>query len=78
MLHDPKPLQLVCFHFVLFFRFWNTSKGGVGGRGWCGVFGKNLGVINLNNESSHPFEQLVSKLDWDQVDNNWQMMASGS
>ena len=30
MLHDPKPLQLICFHFVLFFWFWNASKGGVG------------------------------------------------
>ena len=36
MLHDPKPLQLICFHFVLFFWFWNASKGGVGLRlGWC-------------------------------------------
>ena len=70
MLHDPKPLQLICFHFVLFFWFWNASKCG---RGWCDVFGKNLGVINLNRESFHPFEQLVSKLDWDQVGNNYKL-----
>ena len=78
MLHDPKPLQLICFHFVLFFWFWNTSKE----RGWGLRLGwfiwQRLGVINFNNESFHPFEQLVSRLDWDQVGNNWQMMGSGS
>ena len=46
------------------------------GLGWC--IWQKIGVINLNNESSHLFEQLVSRLDWDQVGNNWQMMGSGS
>ena len=78
MLHEPKPLQLKCFHFVLFFWFWNASKSGGGCWGWGDLFGKNLGVINCNKESFHPFEQLVSRPDWDQVGNNWQMMGSGS
>ena len=78
MLHDPKLLSLYVFILSFASDYGMHLRVGVGVEVGVMYLAKTLGVINLNKESFHPFEQLVSRLDWDQVGNNWQMMASGS
>ena len=74
-------IQSLCSLFVFILSFSSDSgmhlRVGVGVEVGVMYLAKTLGVINLNNESFHPFEQSVSRPDWDQVGNNWQM-ASGS